>query len=176
MSNSAIHERVRIIGLQWYCYTSLTQLVYISHSGSMLYHSGKVVDQYEREQVSEFVLKVLPHIAIASAMAPDRRCPSISLPAFCLTPHHQHVNIRHSDTEISRICTECRGPAVTEEVWCFQGIYAVLYSNCLRRSDIKRRFHVDRQHHVRDHPQFSHHITAAVVRVPCITVEHPSFQ
>lgn len=51
----------------------------------MLYHGGKVVDQYDREQVSVFVPKV-PHIAIASAMAPDRRRPSISLPAFCSTP------------------------------------------------------------------------------------------
>jgi len=47
-------------------------------------------------------------------MAPDRRHPSISLPAFyphttsASTRQHSPV-IRHSDTEISRNCTECRG-------------------------------------------------------------------
>jgi len=121
--------------------------------------------------VSVFVPKV-PHIAIASAMAPDRRRPSISLPAFCLTPHHQHVNIRHSDTEISRICTECRGRSDGRGVFrefmlcCTVIAFVGVISNAgfmLTDNIMFTSIH-------------NSVITAAVVRVPCFTVKHPSFQ
>lgn len=98
--------------------------------------------------------------------------PSISLPAFCYLHIHQyhHVNIRHSDFEYLVFSQNAAATVRTGVV--FSGIYAVLYSNRLRRSDIKRGFHVDSRH-VHLHNSV---ITAAVVRVPRFTVPYSSFQ
>ena len=82
------------------------------------------------------------------AMAPDRRCPSISLAAFLLSPRHwhQHVNASTFATPTLKFLVFVQNSAATSDgrgvvfVW----INAVLCSNCLRRSDIKRGFHIDK--------------------------------
>lgn len=81
-------------------------------------------------------------------MAPDRRCPSISLAAFLLSPPHA-TGISTSTfaaTPTLKFLVFVQNSAATSDGrgMVFAWINAVLCSNCLRRSDIKRGFHIDK--------------------------------